>query len=85
MWRKSSFINRHASKTEWLLQIKVLIVEVKVNVIKQFESGEMKADVCWEFGLVKPTIQIMWKSGYEILTPEIGKIKEDLENQCWTK
>ena len=38
---------------------KVLSVERKVTVIRQIESGEKIADVCWEFGLVSYTTQMM--------------------------
>jgi hypothetical protein len=54
-------------------------------VIKQIESGEMKADVCWEFGLVKPTSQTIWKSRYKIISSDIEKISDDLEKQYWIK
>ena len=40
----------------------VLSVEGKATVIRQIESGKNKADVCWEFGLVKSTIQTIWKT-----------------------
>ena len=41
---------------------KVLSVERKVTVIRQIESGEKIADVCWEIGLVNFMIQTTWKN-----------------------
>jgi hypothetical protein len=47
MEKYSSFSNKQASKTEWLVakKRKILSVKNKVNVIKETESGKKKADV----------------------------------------
>jgi hypothetical protein len=40
----------------------VLSVTDEVNVTRQIETGKKKADVCQECGLVRCTIQNIWKN-----------------------
>jgi hypothetical protein len=49
-------------------KMKVLSVEEKVNMIQNAENGKTKANVCWEFGLINSTIQLIWKNRTKVIS-----------------
>jgi hypothetical protein len=43
-------------------QQKLLSIGENVKVIREIENGKSEVDVCWEFGLINSTIQMIWKN-----------------------
>jgi hypothetical protein len=92
MEKYSSFSNKQASKTDRMAEVakkrKVSSVEDKVNVIKEIESGK-KMLMCTSSEALETigTVNRFYEARSENtkIISEIGKIKDDLEKQYWTK